>query len=180
MVDPRGLVTREWLNWFDALVAEDEAAADTTELDASLLVGLVPLDTIQNLTDENISPTAGIQWGKISKVGSSLADLETRDAADLEPGTLPANVDFTVDLGAGRRSGTFDIAAAGFTVGKNVTIVQTAQPIASKGNARDEFEMDAIVVTGYVLDASTIRAFWFSANGSVVVGTYAFAYGVNG
>lgn len=88
--------------------------------------------------------------------------------------------DFTKDLGAARVSGTFDITGlAGLTPNKNVIIVQTMQPIVSKGDARDEFEMDAIVLTGYVVDAATIRALWFSANGSVVVGTYAFAYAVS-
>jgi hypothetical protein len=89
--------------------------------------------------------------------------------------------DFTKDLGAARRSGTFDITGlVGLTPGRNVAIIQTKAQISSKGNARDEPEMDQIVVTGYVLDANTIRADWFSANGSVVVGTYAFAYAVSG
>jgi len=88
-----------------------------------------------------------------------------------------AYTDFTKDLGAARRSGTFDITGlSGLTAGKVVSIVQTAAQIATKGNARDEPEMDQIDVTGYVVDANTIRAYWFSANGSVVVGTYAFAY----
>lgn len=87
--------------------------------------------------------------------------------------------DFTKDLGAARRSGTFDITGlAGLTAGKNVTILQTAQVIASKGDARDEAEMGQIQVTGYVVDATTIRAYWQAP--SVVVGTYAFAYQVSG
>ena len=186
LVDKDGLITREWLNYLSSLqsdvtTATDAAAEDDGgDIDASRLVGEVPLETIVNLTDENISPAAAIQWSKISKIGSSIGDFENRDAALLEQGTLPGNVDFTKDLGAGQRSGTFDIAVVGFTVGQNVTVVQTAQPIASKGDATDEFEMDAIIVTGYVYDTITIRCHWFSANGSVCVGTYAFAYGVNG
>jgi hypothetical protein len=86
---------------------------------------------------------------------------------------------FTKDLGAARQSGTFDITGlSGLTADKVVTIVQTAAQIASKGNARDESEMDQIKLTGYVVDASTIRAYWQAP--SVVVGTYAFAYSVNG
>jgi hypothetical protein len=38
--------------------------------------------------------------------------------------------------------------------------------------------MDQIRVTGYVFDAATIRAYWHAP--SIVVGTYAFAYAVNG
>jgi hypothetical protein len=110
--------------------------------------------------------------------------LDTIDGEDAMmipgiPGPAAVLNDFTKDLGAAEYSGTFDITGlSGLTVGKNVTIVQTAQPIASKGNARDEFEMDAIELTGYVVDAATIRAYWQAP--SVVVGTYAFAYTVNG
>jgi hypothetical protein len=89
-------------------------------------------------------------------------------------GTL---TDFTVDLGHSNRSGHFDITGlAGLTVGKNVLIVQTAQPIATKGNARDEFEFDDIQFTGYVVNAATIRVYW-NAKGTVV-GIYAAAYQV--
>jgi hypothetical protein len=65
---------------------------------------------------------------------------------------------------------------SGLTAGKNVLVVQTAQQVTSKGNARDEFEMDGINLTGYVVDANTIRVYWHAP--SVVVGTYAFAYQV--
>jgi hypothetical protein len=41
------------------------------------------------LTDANISATGGISWTKIDKSGSSLADLGTRSAGDLNSGTLP-------------------------------------------------------------------------------------------
>lgn len=82
--------------------------------------------------------------------------------------------DFTVDLGAARSSGTFDVATSGRTADKDVIVIQTAKAIASKGNARDEAEMDQIQATGYVVDAATIRVYWNAP--SVVVGTYAFAY----
>lgn len=82
---------------------------------------------------------------------------------------------FTKDLGTSNRSGTFDITGlAGLTADKPVNVMQTAAQIASKGNARDEPEMDQIQVTGYVVDATTIRCYWQAP--SVVVGTYAFAY----
>lgn len=87
--------------------------------------------------------------------------------------------DFTKNLGASRRSGTFDITGlSGLTPDKVVSIVQTAAQIASKGNARDEPEMDLIRLTGYVVDANTIRAYW-NASG-VVVGDYAFAFMISG
>ena len=84
---------------------------------------------------------------------------------------------FTQDLGAARCSGTFDITSAGLTADQNVSVVQTARAISSKGNARDEFEMDNIECTSYVVDAVTMRVYWNSP--SVSVGTYAFAYLVN-
>lgn len=93
-------------------------------------------------------------------------------------GDLASMVDFTQDLGVSDSSGTFDITGlSGLTVDADVTVVQTAQPIASKGNARDEFEMDAIQLTGYVLNSTTIRVYWWSPN--VVVGIYAFAFAVS-
>lgn len=86
---------------------------------------------------------------------------------------------FTKDLGAARRSGTFDITGlSGLTAEKVVAIVQTAAAIATKGNARDEPEMDQIQATGYVVDATTIRAYWWAPG--VVVGNYNFAYQVSG
>lgn len=87
--------------------------------------------------------------------------------------------EFTKDLGVSRRSGTFDITGlSGLTADKVVSIVQTAAPIASKGNARDEPEMDLIRATGYVVNTTTIRAYW-QAQG-VVVGIHAFAFQVSG
>lgn len=83
------------------------------------------------------------------------------------------------DLGVARRSGTFDITGlSGLVADRVVTIVQTAAAVASKGNARDEPEMDQVQATGYVVDATTIRAYWQAPN--VVVGNVAFGYLVNG
>lgn len=94
-------------------------------------------------------------------------------------GAAPAYTAFTKDLGAAKRSGTFDITGlSGLTADKVVSIVQTAAPIASKGDARDEAEMEHINVTGYVVNATTIRAYWHAFG--VMVGTYAFAYLVSG
>lgn len=86
---------------------------------------------------------------------------------------------FSQDLGADRNSGTFDITGlSGLTPDKPVLVVQTAAPIASKGNARDEPEMDLISLTGYVVDSATIRVYWRAPG--IVVGTYEFAYAVSG
>src|SRR5215204_3738488 len=81
---------------------------------------------------------------------------------------------FVQDLGSGYRSGTFDLTGlAGLTIGKAVLIVQTAVAIASKGDATDEFEMNAIILTGIVLTAASIRVYWFCSANEIVVGEYA-------
>jgi hypothetical protein len=90
-------------------------------------------------------------------------------------GAAAIRVSIIKDLGAGASSGHFDITGlSGLTVGKDVDVRQTAQPIASKGNATDEPELDSIVATGIVTSASTIRVYWRAT--SVVVGEYAFSY----
>lgn len=94
------------------------------------------------------------------------------------PGSVANN--FIVNLGASRNSGTFDLTGlAGLQAGKNVMVKQSANPIPSKGNARDEFELDDIQATGYVVDPATIRVYW-NAHGRTVVGDYAFFYAVLG
>jgi hypothetical protein len=86
-----------------------------------------------------------------------------------------AFTDFVQDLGHSNRSGHFALTGlSGLTIGKDVIVVQTSQPIAAKGGARDELEMDAITATGYVASATTINVYW-NATGTVV-GPYAFAY----
>lgn len=44
--------------------------------------------TVSAITDAQVAAGAAIAWTKISKTGSSLADLATRSAADLSSGTL--------------------------------------------------------------------------------------------
>lgn len=110
-------------------------------------------------------------------IGGRLQELPTGDTLPGAGGS-PTFTPFTKDLGAARSSGTFDITGlSGLATDAIVDIRQTAAPIASKGNSRDESEMDSITLTGYVVNASTIRAYWKSSG--VVVGTYAFAYMVS-
>lgn len=83
---------------------------------------------------------------------------------------------FIQNIGPGT-SGNFTLTGlSGLTADKDVIAVQTAQPIPSKGGARDEFEMDNIELTGYVVDATSIKFYW-NASG-IVGGDYAFAYQV--
>lgn len=135
------------------VIARVAGALAASYIAALIATGDLTIDQVDGLQDELDTLTAAV---------SALTLLGTFNA-------------FTKDLGAARRSGTFDITGlSGLTADKHVTVIQTAAPIASKGNARDEFEMDRIELTGYVVDANTIRVFWQAP--SVVVGTYAFAY----
>lgn len=62
---------------------------DLSQLNASNLTsGTVPLARLVDLVDAQIAAAAAIAWTKISKTGSSLADLITRSAADLTSGIL--------------------------------------------------------------------------------------------
>jgi hypothetical protein len=60
----------------------------STDMIADLAVTAAKIAAL-TITDAQISASAGIGWTKISKTGSSLADLATRSAADLTSGTLP-------------------------------------------------------------------------------------------
>lgn len=127
-----------------------------------------------------VSDLAGKQETLVS--GTNIKTVNSQSllgSGDLALGGGGSYTDFTKNLGVSRRSGTFDITGlSGLTADKVVSIVQTAAPIASKGNARDEPEMDLITATGYVVNATTIRAYWQSAG--VMVGDHAFAFQVSG
>lgn len=71
-----GSATRRWKDFY----------AVTLHGDGSLLTSL-PAPT--GIVDSQIAALAAIAWSKISKTGSSLADLTTRSASDLSSGTLP-------------------------------------------------------------------------------------------
>lgn len=74
-----------------------------------------------------------------------------------------------------RLSGTFDITGlSGLTADKPVYIQQAAGPYANKGTRQDEAEMDGIDVSAYVVDGTTVRAYWTSA--TQVVGSFTFIY----
>jgi len=120
-----------------------------------------------------------LEGGRIKQFASGDTISATIAPGSGGPGGGVVYTNFTRDLGVSCRSGTFDITGlSGLTSGKVVEVIQTAAQIASKGNARDEFEMDNIQLTGYVFDATTIRVYWNSPG--VVVGTYAFGYLVSG
>jgi len=79
-------------------------------------------------------------------------------------------------------SGTFDITGlSGLTAAKRVLIWQEVGPYTGKGDATgsiDEVEMDMVTATGYVVDATTIRAYWTCPQR--VMGNVKFQYLVGG
>lgn len=74
-------------------------------------------------------------------------------------------------------AGAFTISGSNFAIGRPVLIQQAAGPYTGKGDLADEAEMDAISATGFVLDASTIQAYWGSSpHGGRVRGNFKFHY----
>jgi hypothetical protein len=73
------------------------------------------------------------------------------------------------------KAGNFVIAGlTGLTPGNPIMIMQAAGPYTGKGTLDDEAEMDAISVTGYALNATTIKCMWQSAH--AVIGNFKFNY----
>lgn len=80
-----------------------------------------------------------------------------------------------VNLGSNPTSGgSFTISGSGFVVGKSVVITQSCGPYTGKGSIPDEVSMDQLTVSAYVVNSTTINAYWGS--GSKVVGYYEFDY----
>lgn len=69
---------------------DPETAFTNMQLDAAQLTqGTVAAARLADITNTQISASAAIAWSKLSKSGSSLADLATKSAADLTSGILP-------------------------------------------------------------------------------------------
>lgn len=91
---------------------------------ASGTIALARLPT--TIANAQIDAAAAIAWTKISKTGSSLADLTTRSAADLSSGTLAdARLSTNVSL-FGTSVGTADLDAGAVTAVKIADIGCTA------------------------------------------------------
>lgn len=58
------------------------------------------------------------------------------------------------------------------TSGAYYTVAMSAAQISSRGNARDEAEMDTIVCTAYADSTTSLVVYWNCPN--PVTGTYAF------
>lgn len=78
-----GKITSQWRR-FQEGVSTDLTPGAANEVMTSNGSSLV----WQKLLDANVAATAAIAWSKLSKTGSSLADLTTRSASDLGSGVL--------------------------------------------------------------------------------------------
>lgn len=98
-----------------------------TALNATNLAsGTVPLARLSGITNAEIDAAAAIAWTKLSKTGSSLADLTTRSAADLSSGTLAdARLSSAVSL-FGTAVDTGEISGGAVTAAKIADIGCTA------------------------------------------------------
>lgn len=165
------------------------SGVNLTALNASNLAsGTVPLGRLSGITNTEIAAAAAIAWTKLSKTGSSLADLTTRSAADLSSGTLPdgrfpatlpaaSGVNLTAlnatNLASGNLayarlptgSGTWDVGA-----GSRVRLEQIA---TMGGAARTEWGSDAT-------NGTKVRGLLFPGGGLYTVNTEAQVFGAAG
>lgn len=97
-------------------------------------------------------------------VSGAIAELPAGDTVIGAVASAPAFATVEKDLGSiARRAGRFTITSSGLTAGKPVKIWQAVGPYTGKGTREDECEMDEVVATGIVLNATTITAYWSSA-----------------
>lgn len=116
-------------------------------------------------------------------VGGQIRQMQAGDTISptIAPGSGGSFVFSLVEKDLGvlpRYGGAFDITGlSGLTAGKPVMVTQRAGPYTGKGDREDEAEMDSLTVTGFVVDATTVRCYWNvpSRNGPVV-GNIKFQY----
>ena len=81
-----------------------------------------------------------------------------------------------VDLGAHPKcAGTFNITGVGLPIGKLVEINQTQGPYTGKGTKLDEIDMDQLIISGKVINSTTIQCNWGSGE-NLVRGFFEFGY----
>lgn len=100
--------------WFPS-VLPPISGVNLTHLPAANIEGSIPLTSIPLIGNNQIASNAAIDWSKINKSFSSLADIATRSASDLNSGTVPlARLPAMVgDSGSGGTAGIVPAPAAG-------------------------------------------------------------------
>ena len=164
------------------VIAESDTLATTAEL-GNITKSSIGLNNVDNTSDANKPVSSATQSALDAKQPTLVSGttIKTVNGTSLlgsgniaVSGSAPVFTVVTKDVGIGR-SGVFDITGlSGLTADKPVTVVQTSDPITSKGGAKDEPEMDMIQATGYTLNTTSIRVTWQAP--SIVVGEYNFGY----
>jgi len=111
--------------------------------------------------------------------GNNEVDIQIESTAGSGSGTFVL-AETEQDLGTpARKGGTFDITGlSSLTTDRQVVVIQKAAPFTDKGILKDHGELDHVLVTAYVLNATTVRCHWFSA--TFVQGNFKFGYVVSG
>lgn len=120
------------------------SGANLTNLDASdLASGTVPLARLSGITNAEIAAAAAIAWTKLSKTGSSLADLATRSASDLSSGTVP-DARFPATLPAASGANLTALNATQLTSGAVPAARLTALPVPTQWISGSANTTDAV------------------------------------
>lgn len=138
-------------------------------------------DVNLNTTDITTNDVSITKHGFAPKAPNNTTQYLRADATWATPSGGGGGLTLTtveVDLGTTKRSGKFNVAGTGLTVGKPVLIVQANGAYTGKGTLSDEAEMDALTVSGKVTSATNIECFWKSFTS--VKGNFKFDYAVSG
>lgn len=133
-------------------------------------VGTPAMPTWGHVANEHVAPAAAIEWLKIDKTGSSLADLTTRSASDLSSGNLayarmPSGAG-TWTIGSGVTT-TIDVGTSGF-LGVNGSVTSTRSFIGGLGLTTENVSTTFSLNAGTNAGAFNKRAtFSFSTGGGL-------------
>jgi hypothetical protein len=141
------------------------------DISGSAAIGYAKLNLATSIVNADISVSAAIDWAKVSKSGSSLADLATRDASDLLGTLADARLSSNVFYVDGTRAGV-SLATSGNA------FVYTAASLSS--GALFKATIPASAFTGRILSivdnaGSPADKFVIDANGAITVGTIPYA-----
>lgn len=158
-----GQVSREWIRYFDDLVLQSTGVINlATDVVGVLSIangGTGSVSGPLNLSNANIAAAAAIAWSKISKAGSSLADLATRNASDLSTAQVAYSPLWTGSVsnpaigngsltGFYTRIGGVDLVTVSLSIGSTTTF----------GSGDWSFSLPRTTTSGHLLPARIVAA----------------------